>query len=264
MSLTLYNYKIVYNILWVLISYYNLYRNMESLDELTKATSGKPSFFKHVFNFNDESKSEMMNIVQYAVLALIPVILMNKAMQKFVPEAEEEKGSPELLAEIVGQVTVMFLGILIIHRIITFVPTYSGEKYADFSVTSVILAMLVIVLSLQTKLGEKVSIIVDRIMEVWEGPKDTKKGKKGQGNVKVSQPISQNSSMGSSSMGSTSISSLPQQQQATQEQPDYNNMYQQDSTPLVGAASPGAESFGPMAANDMLGGSFGSAFGASW
>ena len=67
---------------------------MESLDELTKATSGKPGFFKHVFNFNDDSKSEMMNIVQYAVLALIPVIIMNKAMQKFVPEADEEKVSP--------------------------------------------------------------------------------------------------------------------------------------------------------------------------
>jgi len=242
---------------------------MESLDELSKATSGKPGFLKHVFNFNDDSKSEMMNIVQYAVLALIPVIIMNKAMQKLVPEAEEEKGSPELLAEIVGQVIVMFLGILIIHRIITFIPTYSGEKYVDFSVTSIILAMLVIILSLQTKLGEKVSIIVDRIMEVWEGPKDKKKGKKGQGNVKVSQPISQNQPMTSSSMGqsmgSTSISSLPpQQQESSQQLPDYNNMYQQDSTPLVGAASPGTESFGPMAANDALGGAFGSAFGGGW
>ena len=233
---------------------------MESLDELSKATSGKPGFFKHVFNFNDESKSEMMNIVQYAILALIPVILMNKAMQKFVPEADEEKKSLELLAEIVGQVTIMFLGILIIHRMITFIPTYSGEKYIDFSVTNIILAMLVIVLSLQTKLGEKVSIIVDRLMELWEGPKDQKKGKKGQGNVKVSQPISQNQSMTSSSMGSTSISSLPQEQ-PTQQLPDYNNMYQQDSTPMVGAATPGMESFGPMAANDLLGSSFGSAFG---
>jgi hypothetical protein len=234
---------------------------MESLDELSKATNGKPGFFKHVFNFNDDSKSEMMNIVQYAVLAVIPVVLLNKAMQKYVPEADELKGNVELLAEIIGQVIVMFLGILIIHRIITYVPTYSGEKYMDFSVTNIILAMLVIVLSLQTKLGEKVSMIVDRIMEVWEGPKDQKKGKKGQGNVKVSQPILQNSSAAmTQSMGSTSISSLPQQQ-STQQLPDYNNMYQQDSTPLIGAATPGMESFGPMAANDALGGGFGSAFG---
>ena len=236
---------------------------MESLDELSKATNGKPNFFKHVFNFTDDSKSEMMNIVQYAILALIPVILMNKAMQKFVPEADEEKGSAELLAEITGQVVIMFLGILIIHRIITFIPTYSGEKYVDFSVTNIILAMLVIILSLQTKLGEKVSIVVDRIMELWEGPKDQKKGKKGQNNEKVSQPISQNSSAAmTQSLGSTSISSLPQQQ-PTQQMPDYNNMYQQDSTPMVGAASPGMDGFEPMAANGG-GGAFGSAFGGGW
>jgi hypothetical protein len=229
---------------------------MESLDELSKATNGKPGFFKHVFNFNDESKSEMMNIVQFAVIALIPVIILNKTMQKYVPEADDEKGNFEILAEIMGQLIGMFLGMLIIYRIITYVPTYSGEKYAEYSVTSSILAMLVTLLSLQTKLGEKVSILFDRIVEVWEGPKDKKKGK---GNVKVSQPISQNSS--AQSMGSTSISSLPQQQQSTQQLPDYNNMYQQDSTPLVGAATPGMESFGPMAANDAIGGSFGSAFG---
>jgi hypothetical protein len=236
---------------------------MESLEEISKSTNGKPGFFKHVFNFNEDSKNEMMNIVQYAAIALIPVVILNKAMQRYVPEADDEKASPEILAEVLGQIFIMFLGILIIHRIITFIPTHSGEKYADFSVTSIILAMLVIVLSLQTKLGEKVSIIVDRIMEVWEGPKDQKKGKKGQGSVKVSQPISQNQPMTSSSMGSTSISSLPQQQ-STQQLPDYNNMYQQDSAPLVGAATPGMESFGPMAANDALGGSFGSAFGSGW
>jgi len=235
---------------------------MESLEELTKSTNGKPGFFKHVFNFNDDSKSDMLNIVQYAAIALVPVIIMNKVMQRFVPEADDEKGNVEILAEILGQVFIMFIGILIIHRIITFIPTYSGVKYANFDVTSIILAMLVIILSLQTKLGEKVSIIVDRIMELWEGPKDSKKKKKGQGNVKVSQPISQGQSAIATapmmtSPGTTSINSLP----ATQQQPDYNNMYQQDSNPLVGAATPGMEGMGVMAANDMIGGSFGSAFG---
>jgi hypothetical protein len=238
---------------------------MESLDEITKSTNGKPGFFKHVFNFNDDSKSEIMNIVQYAVLALIPVIMVNKAMQKYVPEADDEKGNLELLAEIVGQIIAMFLAILIIHRIITYVPTYSGEKYADFSVTSIILAMLVIILSLQTKLGEKVSIIVDRLMEIWDGPADKKKGKRGQGNVKVSQPISQNNmamnqslNQSLNSAGSTSISSLPQQ---TQQLPDYNSMHQNDPTPLVGAATPGLDPYGgPVAANDGLGSAFGGAF----
>ena len=233
---------------------------MESLDELSKSTSGKQGFFKHVFNFDEDSKAEMLNIIQYAVLALIPVVVLNKLMQRFVPEADEDKGSIEITAEVLAQVIVMFLVILIIHRIITFIPTYSGEKYTGFSVTNIILAMLVIILSLQTKLGEKVSILVDRIIELWEGPKDTKKGKKG--NVKVSQPISQNQmamSQSLNSMGSTSISSLPPVQ--TQQLPNYEQMYQQDSTPLVNAATPGMEGFDPQPANGGGIGAFGSAFG---
>lgn len=237
---------------------------MESLDELSKATNGKPGFFKHVFNFNDDSKSEMMNIVQYAVLALIPVILLNKSMQKFVPEADDEKGSPEILVEILGQVIAMFLGILLIHRIITFIPTYSGEKFGDFSITNIILAVLVIILSLQTKLGEKVSIIVDRIMELWAGGAQDQKGKKkknGNNNVRVSQPISQGQqaqTQAINSMGTTSISSLPISQPTTQQMPDYNNMYQQDSNNM---GSGMADSFEPMAANS---GGGGSAFGSLW
>jgi hypothetical protein len=239
---------------------------MESLDELSKTSNGKSGFFKHVFNFDENSKSDMLNIIQYAVLALVPIVVFNKIMQRYIPEADDEKGSVEITAEILAQVVIMFIVILIIHRIVTFVPTYSGEKYADFSVTNIILAMLVIVLSLQTKLGEKVSILVDRILELWEGPKDTKKGKR-QGNVKVSQPISQNQmamSQSLNSMGSTSISSLPiSQPSMSQPLPDYNQMHQQDNTPLIGAATPGAESFEPMAAN-AGGGAFGSVFGGGW
>ena len=54
----------------------------------------------------------------------------------------------------------------------------------------------------------------------------------------------------------------PVQSTQTQQMPDYNQMYQQDSTPLVGAASPGSEGFdnGPMAANSGGVGAFGSAF----
>jgi hypothetical protein len=239
---------------------------MESLDELSKTSSGKPGFFKHVFNFDQDSKAEMLNIIQYAVLAIIPVIILNKLTQRFIPEADDEKGSLEITAEVLAQVIVMFLVILIIHRIITYIPTYSGEKYADFSVTNIILAMLVIILSLQTKLGEKVSILVDRVIELWEGPKDKKKGK---GNVKVSQPISQNQmamNQSLNSMGSTSISALPPAQPTmTQQLPNYDQMYQQDTTPLVGAATPGMEGFSePVAANFGGMGSFGSAFGGGW
>ena len=147
----------------------------------------KKNFFKHVFNFNDDSKSDMLNICQYSIIALIPVVLLNKVMQKYVPEAEDTKSSLEVLAEIIIQIFGMFFGLLMVHRIITFVPTYSGVNYPDFNIVFIILAVLMITLSLQTKLGEKVSILVDRLMELWNGPSDKKKKN---GAVKVSQPIS--------------------------------------------------------------------------
>jgi hypothetical protein len=240
---------------------------MDSMDD-------SKSFFKHVFNFDDDSKSEILNIIQYALIALIPVILLNKSMSNYVPEADDKKGSLELSAEIVIQIIVMLVGLLIVHRMITFIPTYSGVKYPDFNIIFIILAVLMITLSLQTKLGEKVSIIVDRLMDLWNGTDSSKKKNGKNGNVKVTQPISgQTGNITGQVMpqsqptytDGTSINSLPTSSStssSTQQTPNYDNMYRQDTTPLVGAATPGMEGFSnePMAANSVLGGG---AFG-SW
>ena len=248
---------------------------MDSLDK--KSASG---FFKHVFNFEDESKSEMSNIVQYSILSLFPIVLLNKSMQKYVPEADEKKGSLEVLAEIVIQVVYMFLGLLFIHRIITYIPTYSGVDYPDFNIIFIILAVLMVILSLQTKLGDKVGILVDRVVDLWEGKSGDKKS--GSGTVKVSQPISQGGGvpMNQSQTGysdGTMLNQLPDMSSQTQQQmPNYNSMYKQQSTPLVDAASPsggsggggggggggGFDNFGIMAANEALGG--GGGFGSAW
>lgn len=239
---------------------------METLDEITKSV--KPSgFVNHVFNFNDESKDEMMNIVQYAVLAILPVIILNKATQRLIPEADDEKGTPEIAIEVILQTVSMFLGIMIIHRIITYIPTHSGVKYSPLSVTSNILAVLVIILSLQTKLGEKVSILVDRAVDAWEGDEKSKL-KKRPSNVKVSQPILQNQqisqSLGSSGSGSTPISQLPVAPQITKPQQEYVNTYHQSNT--YGTQPQASymnnqmmEQSEPMAAN-FGGSSFGSTF----
>ncbi len=233
------------------------------------------SFFKHVFNFDDDSKSEILNILQYSIIAIIPVVILNKTMQKYVPESDDKKSSLEITAEIVIQIIVMFMGLLIINRIITYIPTYSGVKYPDFQIVYIVLAILMITMSLQTKLGEKVSIIVDRISELWNGKTDNKKKNVKNGTVKVSQPISGQQMITSQPMGGytdgTAISSLPtydvtqgsQNTMQPQQLPNYDAMYRQDNTPLVGAATPGVTNEGfsePMAANAVLGGG---AFG-SW
>jgi hypothetical protein len=58
----------------------------------------------------------------------------------------------------------------------------------------------------------------------------------------------------------TSINSLPTSStSSTQQLPNYDNMYKQQNTPLVNAATPGGmEGFQePMAANELVGGAFG-------
>ena len=239
-----------------------------------ETTDDSKNFFKYVFNFDDASKSDMLNIIQYTLIAILPVVSLNKAMQKYVPESDDRKGSIELLAEIILQVVGMFIGLLLIHRIITFVPTYSGMNYPDFNIVFIILAVLMITLSLQTKLGEKVSVLTDRISELWDGKPSGKKGGKNNNSnnsaVKVSQPISgqnnysipnQNMSSGSGYTDGTSINSLPTE---TQQLPDYNNMVRNDNNPLQNAATPGgggmSEGFVPMAASEFLGGGFGSSW----
>ena len=224
------------------------------------------SFFKHVFNFDDDSKSEILNILQYSLISIIPIILLNKTMQKYVPEPDDKKSSLETSAEILLQIIAIFIGLLIIHRIITFIPTYSSVKYPDFHIIYIILAILMITMSLQTKIGEKVTLLVDRIIELWHGTQEKKKSNK----VKVSQPISgQTASIsGQSYSDGTAISSLPaydntQGSSQNQQLPNYDAMNKKDNTPLVDAASPGMYegmmSNEPMAANGALnGGSFGS------
>ena len=58
---------------------------MESLDNTTKTASG---FFKHVLNFDEDSKSDMLNVIQYSIISIIPIVILNKSMQKYVPEAD--------------------------------------------------------------------------------------------------------------------------------------------------------------------------------
>ena len=228
---------------------------METLSESKNSTSGM-GFLKHIFNFDSDSKSDMLNISQYSLLAILPVVILNKIMLKFVPEADEEKGSIELLAEIIIQILIMFLGIFFIDRIITYIPTYSGFKYENLTLTNVILAFLIIVLSIQTKLGIKVNILVDRIAELWNGPSQSKQGK-GSGNRGGSNhTISQSDYIDNSPMQGDMYPPAPM----VTSKPSGGGGYDQMRGASSGGAAQMSDYSGPMAANSVLGGSFGSFF----
>jgi hypothetical protein len=195
----------------------------------------RKSFFSHVFSTSEESKAEVLNVVQYACLGVIPIVILNKLIQRFVPEADSEKSTLELLVEIFIQLIVMFCGIIVIHRIVSYVPTYSGFKYENLTLTNSILAFLIIVLSIQTKLGIKVNILVDRVSELWNGPQDKPAQKQSRAS---SHAPSQADYLDRTQLlpSSSHLTQMPAAAPVRQ-QPDYNMVGQQFMAPEPSAAN---------------------------
>lgn len=142
---------------------------METLGGAITDNSNRQTFLSHVFSSSEEGKAEIYNAIQYGITAIIPIVVLNKLVQRFIPDPDLDKGSVEILVEIVLQLVVLFVGIILIHRIITYIPTFSKYKYEGLTITNVILAFMIIVLSLQTKIGIKTNILYERVVDLWEG-----------------------------------------------------------------------------------------------
>ena len=221
------------------------------MENLSETKDSKKTFLSHVFSNNEEDKGELLNVSQYAVMGIVPVVVLNKTIQRFIPEADPDKSSVELLAEIIIQVVVIFVGLVLIHRVITYFPTYSGFKYENLVLSNVILAFLVVVLSIQSKVGTKVNIIVDRLNDLWNGysEEEVEETKK---KVRVRQPVrhapSQADNLDNSGMQNGLFPPAP-----TTTQP--NNQLAESMALGMGGGDY-AEAFEPMAANGALGASF--------
>lgn len=147
---------------------------MDATATIISETKGN-SFVSHVFNFDGETKDTLLNITQYTALGVFPVVLLNKAVQRLFPEPDEDKTNLEILAEVVGQLVFMMLAVFFIHRLVTYVPTYSGASYGEFNLFNGLLLFLVVMLSVQTRAGQKVNILMGRIVDYYEGAPATKK-----------------------------------------------------------------------------------------
>ena len=255
----------------------------ETVKNVPKESNG---FFKYITTFEEEQKGELMNMIQYSILAIIPVIIILRSVKSLVPEEDESKGCLELSMECMLQIIFVMVMIWITNRLIRYVPTYSGVDYKEFSPVNFILPFLIILCTMQSKLGYKLNIMTDRAMDMWHG--NTKQQTVSQGQQNGAANGSANGAAGGGGgnpnfmiqpqqhqpsqadyldtnnllPSNPQMSSMPNtqpspQQMAMQQGPDFNSMYQGPNTPLVNAATPGQEgmmSDGPMAANEALGG----------
>ena len=76
----------------------------------------KKGFFEYVFNFDSDTKSNLLNIIQYIVLILLPLGGLDYLMKNIFPDADEKKGTVELLGEILGQTILTIVLIVLFIR----------------------------------------------------------------------------------------------------------------------------------------------------
>jgi len=234
---------------------------MNSISDSVKSVQDESmGFFNYVFNFDNENKMRVMNMLQYTLLAIIPILLILRGIKHLIPEEDESKGSFEILAESIGQVILIMLSIWITNKIINYIPTYSGEDYPKFNEISFVLPFILILATMQTKLGAKFNILIDRTVKLItgkngvEGFNDKNKNQgqgqgqgQGQNVVRVTQPLggggmhqpSQADYLDRNQLlpSNPQMSAMPTQQQ--QNIPDMNSMYQQPYNEPV-AANDGA------------------------
>jgi hypothetical protein len=214
---------------------------------------------------------------QYIIISLIPIVLILKFVKEYIPEDDDKKDNLELIMEILLQLGVLFIAIFFIDKITRYFPTYSKVPYSKFNEVSFIIPTLLLMFTMQTKLGAKINIIYNRVLQLWNGSKSTYSNANSNSNttvnvngqnIRIRQPIVTNN-MHQISRSDTLDNTLiaPQMNQMPNNNvsmidslPNMINTNGQNNYQAQAMQTAFMESMEPMAANGALGGIFGSTF----
>jgi hypothetical protein len=193
---------------------------------------GSTGFFKTVFNFDENSTSDMMNIIQYTFLAILPCVFILKVVRYTVPEDDESKGSLEILAEILIQLAFMVVAMYFSNKAIRYIPTYSGTPYSGGNDFNFYLPFLLLLLTMQSKIGSKVNLLYERGLDLWHGRSTMEPMTNTQTTVRVTQPFSghkpTDTSYDTKQLLPTN-SQMTQLPTPTDTSPNFNHMYQEQN-----------------------------------
>lgn len=244
--------------------------------------TAKTGFFNYVFNFDDTNKALLSNLFQYSYIAIPLVIIILKLINHYTPEDDDSKGTLEIIGEVFLSVALILFAIWFINKIIRYIPTISKVPYPVFNEVNFIIPLFVILFTMHTKLGIKINILVERIVDLYDG-KTNLKTNNSKKDYKTTQPIAKSpshqpsrsdflNSSAPAQRGIDAVNGLPPSthqggrvesegqhvrdvhQNATQPQAqhNFNNDFGGPATPLVSQE--------PMAANEAFGGNM---FGGS-
>lgn len=215
----------------------------------SSSMSLKSSFFDYITTITPNEKTQLMNMIQYGGLTILPILLVLKLMKLYVPSEDPFKASTELVIEVLLQLIVIVVAFFFIHKLVVYLPTYSGREYDKFSLLSGLLPLFFLMFTLDTKLGEKLNILLDRLLfalgikkEPFEEEEEKNKPKEGM------RPKTTTITNSGDSFENRMIDGFPTKREPMVGMGDTNPMM-----PSCGGEMFQTEE--PMAANSVLGGS---------
>jgi hypothetical protein len=173
------------------------------LQEDKLMTGGKSeSFFGYLTTITSVEKNELLNVFQYILLVIIPLVFFLKLMKEYIPPENPSKSTIEIATEVLIQLFLIFVVFWFIHKVVLYIPTYSKSPYDKINIVQMVLPVLFLLLCMKSTLSEKMSIILERFliligirkegMEDEDDPKKSNKGnKKKQCNQSNEMPIMQ-------------------------------------------------------------------------
>ena len=154
------------------------------MEEINTEVNKTNSFLSHMFSFDNDTKNELMNIGQYAIISIIPLIALVKIIDSLLPNFDPTKGNIELTGEILVHLTLLIVAVFLVDRFVKFIPTYSGKSHKAINFLNIVIMFYLT----SDKIGEKISELSLRVNDLWNGslkPVENIENKKDQNKVKV-------------------------------------------------------------------------------
>ena len=129
-----------------------------------KNLNSKVTFFHYITNYSDKEKNQLLNLIQYGGLTIIPILIILKLMKFYIPHEDPFKSSIEISVEVILQLLIILVAFFLIHKLVLYVPTYSQLDYDSFSLLSGVLPLFFLMFTLDTKISEKLNILFDRLL----------------------------------------------------------------------------------------------------
>lgn len=165
---------------------------MESTDT---TPINKEGFIARVMEIDNKDKFNLLNGVQYVALSIVPIAVMEKIIHHFFDNKHpEEKGSIELLVEIMAEFALTLILIFGINKVIVEIPTYSDTPMTRINYTTLAIGILVSRFASGCDIRSKLDVLIHRTQDLWEGKtsQDSSASKTSARNnhISVSQPNS--------------------------------------------------------------------------